>query len=144
MATLKRRFTFSILFSFLSLTAILLLLARQRVSTHLQSLTLATGIHEYTGGIFRWDVEEEEEVEEGGVRMVVFGDSWADDKPESGMSGKGKSWVRTVCEEVSLRETGVVLGNKLTSLARSVAHRISTTPLPNPQMTTHPILQREP
>jgi hypothetical protein len=32
--------------------------------------------------------------------MVVLGDYWVDDATRSGESGKGKSWMRVLCEEV--------------------------------------------
>jgi hypothetical protein len=88
--------------------------------------------------MWRWDDGDEFEAEEDGeddvddgIRMVVFGDSWIDDTPRSGQSGKGKSWARIACEEVLLRpRTHIhltrVFARASTSLLtpyRSVVHR---------------------
>ncbi|CAG8951063.1 hypothetical protein HYFRA_00006461 [Hymenoscyphus fraxineus] len=91
---IKRCFTLPFFMSILSLTTILLVLARQKDSTLIPSPILNTG------SLFGWGAKEEEKVKEARVRMVVFGDSWVDDRPESGMSGRGKSWVRVACEEI--------------------------------------------
>jgi len=41
-----------------------------------------------------------DELAEGGVRLVVFGDSWVDDTVQDGEKGKGRSWPGVFCDEV--------------------------------------------
>ena len=41
-----------------------------------------------------------DELREGGVRLVVFGDSWVDDTVQEGEKGKGRSWPGVFCDEV--------------------------------------------
>ena len=41
-----------------------------------------------------------DQLEEGGVRLVVFGDSWVDDTIQDGEKGKGRSWPGVFCEKV--------------------------------------------
>jgi hypothetical protein len=102
--TPKRRLGASILLSFLSLSSIYYFLCdRATVGTRLQKISEATGLGGHTG-IWNWDDGDELEVDEDdfgdGVNLVVFGDSWVDDTPQNGQSGRGKSWPRIACEEV--------------------------------------------
>jgi len=43
-----------------------------------------------------------DELTEGGVRLVVFGDSWVDDTVQIGEKGKGRSWPGVFCDEVCI------------------------------------------
>ncbi|EPE28520.1 hypothetical protein GLAREA_09641 [Glarea lozoyensis ATCC 20868] len=102
--TPKRRLGASIFLSFLSLSSIYYFLCdRASVGTRLQKISEATGLGGYTG-IWKWGDGDGLEVDEEGsgeaVNLVVFGDSWVDDTPQSGQSGRGKSWARVVCEEI--------------------------------------------
>jgi hypothetical protein len=102
MATLKKRLSASVVLTLLSLVSIGLLLPTSK-TRQLQKITLGTSIDNF-GDIWKWADEEVEDdkVEEtgGGIRMVVFGDSWVDDSTENGGSGKGRSWPQVLCEEV--------------------------------------------
>jgi len=86
--------------SVLSLVTIIHLLPKSRVTEHLQRIALGGSINEVAAYI-GWGNEDEEG--EGGIRLVVFGDSWVDDtRNEDSEEGKrkGKSWVEILCEEV--------------------------------------------
>lgn len=102
MANLKKRLLISIILTSLSLVSIILLLPEKH-SKQLQQIALGTNIDNF-GGVWGWGGEEVEDdrVEEtgGGIRLVVFGDSWVDDSVEKGSSGKGRSWPEVLCEEV--------------------------------------------
>ncbi|KAI9644252.1 hypothetical protein NHQ30_007607 [Ciborinia camelliae] len=90
----------------LSLMTILALLPQSRYTEHLLKIERlgATSINDV---LWDWgnnrgdDVEEGEEGEEGGVRLVVFGDSWVDDRIEENGDGKGRSWTEVLCEELA-------------------------------------------
>jgi hypothetical protein len=100
----RRRLGASIILSFLSLSSIYFFLGdRTGLGIKLQKIGEVTGLEGY-GGIWNWD-EDSGEGNGGkdggeGVKIVVFGDSWVDDKVRSGESGEGKSWARVLCEEV--------------------------------------------
>ena len=96
-ARLPRRLGFLVLISVLSLVWIVLLLPSSKVSSKLQQIALGSSINTY-GELWGWDSEDTRE--EGGVRLVVFGDSWVDDNAEDGKTGKGRSWAEALCEAV--------------------------------------------
>ncbi|QSZ33288.1 hypothetical protein DSL72_002876 [Monilinia vaccinii-corymbosi] len=50
------------------------------------------------GGFWPWSSGHAEE--ESGIRLVVFGDSWVDDRMEENGEGKGRSWTQVLCEEL--------------------------------------------
>ncbi len=94
MPALKKRLGASICLTAFSLITIILLLPSSRVSTQLQKIGLPSSIDQY----WNWGEEEEEDV--GGIRLVVFGDSWVDHTVEDGQTGKGKSYAEVLCDEV--------------------------------------------
>lgn len=106
MPVVKKRLGASILLTCLSMVSIILLLPSSIVSNHLQKITVGYGIDDY-GKLFKWGTEDEldddEEAEDDGVRLVVFGDSWADGAVEKGEEGRGKGWTDVLCEEVRTR-----------------------------------------
>lgn len=61
------------------------------VSTHLSKIQLL--------GSGLWGNDEENDFVDG-VRLVVFGDSWADSDTAGVQQGKGDSWTMTLCDEV--------------------------------------------
>lgn len=153
MATLKKRLIALVVLALLSLCSIVLLLPSSKVT----ELTLGTSIDKF-GDMWKWGSEEVEDdlVEEtgGGIRLVVFGDSWVDDTTEQGGSGKGKSWTEVLCEEINctsrlnfaasqpgdafpaLEATGVATSNRVHALAIAVDNLIpvkdnGVTPLPD-------------
>ncbi|KAG9248987.1 hypothetical protein BJ878DRAFT_197517 [Calycina marina] len=48
-----------------------------------------------------WPNKWSEELEEAGVRLVVFGDSWVDDSVQEGEKGKGRSWTGILCDAIN-------------------------------------------
>lgn len=87
----------------LSLMTILALLPQSRYTEHLRKIEIGgTSINDVTDGLWDWanGDDDAEEGEEGGVRLVVFGDSWVDDTIEENGDGKGRSWTEILCEEV--------------------------------------------
>jgi hypothetical protein len=103
MSIVKKRLGASILLGCLSMVSIILLLPSSIVSTHLQKITVGYGFDDY-GNLFKWADEDEldEDVDEDdGVRLVVFGDSWADDVVDKGEKERGLGWTSVLCEEVS-------------------------------------------
>ncbi|KAK0104014.1 hypothetical protein ONS96_005119 [Cadophora gregata f. sp. sojae] len=101
MANLKKRLAGAVLLTVLSILSICLLLPKSRVGTRLQNVTLGTAIENYSS-LWRWheDSSSGEEDIGGGIRLVVFGDSWVDDTPEN-QGNKGKSWPEVMCEEIN-------------------------------------------
>ncbi|KAF4637578.1 hypothetical protein G7Y89_g496 [Cudoniella acicularis] len=101
MAQLKRRFGASIVLTVLSLSTVILLLYRSNVKTQLQKIGLGTSLDEYTG-LWSWGAEADEDGESE-LRIIVFGDSWVDDRLSDNEAerGKGKSWARIMCEEIN-------------------------------------------
>ena len=87
----------SVFLTVLSLVSIILLLPSSKVSIKLQKIALGSTIDNY-GDLWGWGSGDA--TEEGGVRLVVFGDSWVDDTLEDGESGKGRSWAEVLCEVV--------------------------------------------
>ncbi|KAH6712800.1 hypothetical protein BKA61DRAFT_675056 [Leptodontidium sp. MPI-SDFR-AT-0119] len=102
MANLKKRLAGAVLLTVLSMVSICLLLPNSRVSTHLQNITLGTTIDNYSG-LWSWHEDESSGEEDvgGGIRLVVFGDSWVDDTVEENQEAKGKSWPEVMCEEIN-------------------------------------------
>lgn len=96
MPVVKKRLGASIVLTVLSLVSIILLLPRSRDG--LQRIGLGSTID---GSLWIWGTEYEEGEEEGGdgIRLVIFGDSWVDDKVEKGLEGQGSSWGQVLCEE---------------------------------------------
>lgn len=83
----------------LSFITILTILPQSRYTEHIRKIEIGgTSINDVTGGL--WDWASGDDGEEGGVRLVVFGDSWVDDRIEENGSGKGRSWTDVLCEEV--------------------------------------------
>lgn len=101
MLNLRKRLGASILLTVLSIVSICLLLPNSKVK-QIQKITLGTTI-EYTD-LWKWGsdvfVDEEEEDNGNGIRLVIFGDSWVDDLVEEGHQGKGNNWPHVLCEEV--------------------------------------------
>ncbi len=101
MFILRKRLGASILLTVLSLVLITLLLPSSKAK-QLQRVTLGTTI-EYSD-LWKWgsyeDVDEEEEDNGNGARLVIFGDSWVDDVVEEGQGGKGNNWPQVLCDEV--------------------------------------------
>ncbi|KAG4421335.1 hypothetical protein IFR04_005518 [Cadophora malorum] len=102
MANLKKRLAGAVLLTVLSMMSICLLLPNSRVSSHLQKITLGTAIDNYSS-LWSWHEDESsgEEDAGGGIRLVVFGDSWVDDTLEESQDQKGKSWPEVMCEEIN-------------------------------------------
>lgn len=104
--TPQRRLGSSILLSLLSLLfAGFLLFNRANLSPHLPKSSEAAGLGRYSG-VLNGDGGDELQVGNDdtadGIRVVVLGDSWVADTPQSDRSGKGKSWARIVCDKVLL------------------------------------------
>ena len=98
---LHTRFGVSVCLTIFLIVSIILLLPSARIATHLHKFPFGDSLNNYRNGIWKgWGSPEDDEVE-GGVRIVVFGDSWVDDAVEEGETGRGRSWVDVVCEEVS-------------------------------------------
>ena len=105
---LRRRLGASICLTVFSIVSIILLLPTSgfRLSMQLQKIALGTSIEE-VAGLWDWTTEdgsEEDNEEDGGIRLVVFGDSWVDDTVANGQAGKGRTWVEVLCEEVQQTE----------------------------------------
>ncbi|KAB8288195.1 hypothetical protein EYC80_010200 [Monilinia laxa] len=84
----------------LSLMTILTILPQSRYTEHIRKIEIGgTSINDVTGGL--WDWASGDDGEEGGVRLVVFGDSWVDDRIEENGIGKGRSWTDVLCEELA-------------------------------------------
>lgn len=101
MATVKQRLGASILLVVFSLLATVIFLNRAPVSTQLEIIRLGASSHRLWG----WSAGGQEQNDvEGGIRVVVFGDSWVGDGIEKGLEGKGKgkSWPEVLCDQVSL------------------------------------------
>ncbi|RFU29781.1 hypothetical protein B7463_g6574, partial [Scytalidium lignicola] len=86
----------SLLLSLLSLTTIILLLPRTSISSKLQQIALSKDYKE----LWNW-VSQDDFVGGDGLRVVVFGNSWADDTVEPDERGKGISWVKVFCHEMN-------------------------------------------
>lgn len=99
MPVFKRRLGASICLTVFSIVSIIMLLPSSQVSTQLQQITLGGSI-DNVAALWDWGTDEGDEEEKGGIRLVVFGDSWVDDTVENGQSGKGKTWVEVLCEVV--------------------------------------------
>jgi hypothetical protein len=99
MPVFKRRLGASICLTVFSIVSIIMLLPSSQVSTQLQKITLGGSI-DNVAALWDWGTDEGDEEEKGGIRLVVFGDSWVDDTVENGQSGKGKTWVEVLCEVV--------------------------------------------
>lgn len=101
MFNVRKRLGASILLSVLSIISICLLLPSSRVRK-LQEITLGTTI-DYTD-LWNWSSDEvfddEEEDNENGIRLVVFGDSWVDDWSDGGQEGNGNNWPQFLGDEV--------------------------------------------
>jgi len=76
----------------------MLLIPDARVD-QLQKIALGAGIDKYT--LWRWGAGSEDG-NDNSLRLVVFGDSWVDDRDniESAGSGRGRSWADVLCDEV--------------------------------------------
>jgi hypothetical protein len=99
MPVFKRRLGASICLTVFSIVSIIMLLPSSQVSTQLQKIALGGSI-DNVAALWDWGTDEGDEEEKGGIRLVVFGDSWVDDTVENGQSGKGKTWVEVLCEVV--------------------------------------------
>lgn len=101
MFNVRKRLGASILLSLLSIVSICLLLPSSKVK-QLQIVTLGTSI-EYSD-LWKWGgsdlVENEEEDNGNGIRLVILGDSWVDDWVEEGQDGTGNNWPHVLCDEV--------------------------------------------
>jgi hypothetical protein len=85
----------------LSLLTILTLLPETRVTEHFRKIEIGgTSLNDVSDKVWDWASGGDDDDEEGGVRLVVFGDSWVDDTIEEYADGKGKSWTEVLCEEV--------------------------------------------
>ena|ERR1700761_2671529 len=93
---LHTRLGLSVCLTVFSLVSIILLLPTSRVSTQLQKIALGTSIDNYRLWNWGWS----DDAIEDGIRVVVFGDSWADNTIEDGEDGKGRSWTEVFCDEV--------------------------------------------
>jgi len=84
--------------SFLSIVTLILLIPDARVD-QLQKIALGAGIDKYT--LWRWRSASEDGTVSS-LRLVVFGDSWVDDRDnvQNTEIGKGGSWADVLCEEV--------------------------------------------
>ena len=89
----------AIVLTCLSLISIILLLPNSTFSTHLQKITLGYTIDEYAG-LWGWGIGDDFSPASGGIRLVVFGDSWVDDLDSDIEDGRGTNWVDVLCEEV--------------------------------------------
>jgi hypothetical protein len=98
MPTLRKRLGASIFLTCSSLVSIFLLLPNSTVSNRLQEITIGYRIDEY-GKLFPWGQEDEpeDEVEDKGLRLVVFGDNWVDNGDEN---GNQNGWTEALCKEV--------------------------------------------
>lgn len=103
---LRTRLGASICLTLFSLTTIILLLPNSSVSVRLQSIALGVPIDRYSsggvsssssGGLWGWAAGDDDD-----LRVVVFGDSWADVPKEEASLGRGRSWAGVMCEEVSI------------------------------------------
>lgn len=101
MFNVRKRLGASILLTLLSIVSICLLLPSSQVK-QLQIVTLGTAI-EYSD-LWKWGgsdlVEDEEDDNGNGIRLVILGDSWVDDWVEEGQDGKGNNWPHGLCDEV--------------------------------------------
>ena len=102
---LHQRLGASILLTLLSLLTIFFLLPTAGVSTGLQRIALGTSLDQYAGSLWTWVKGKDGKIGSN-VRVVVFGDSWADGMGmgvEEGREvlGKGRCWAGWLCEEVS-------------------------------------------
>ena len=100
MFNIRKRLGASILLTILSIVSIYLLLPDSKVK-QLQKITLGTTI-QYPD-LWKWGsdeevVDDEEEDNGNGIRLVIFGDSWVDDWTE-GHDGKGNNWPQVLCDE---------------------------------------------
>ncbi|PQE30019.1 SGNH hydrolase-type protein [Rutstroemia sp. NJR-2017a WRK4] len=85
----------------LSLLTILTLLPETRVTEHFRKIEIGgTSLNDVSDKVWDWAAGGDDDGEEGGVRLVVFGDSWVDDTIEEFADGKGKSWTEVLCEEL--------------------------------------------
>ncbi|PQE27906.1 Esterase SGNH hydrolase-type protein [Rutstroemia sp. NJR-2017a BBW] len=85
----------------LSLLTILTLLPETRVTEHFRKIEIGgTSLNDVSDKVWDWAAGGDDDDEEGGVRLVVFGDSWVDDTIEEYADGKGKSWTEVLCEEL--------------------------------------------
>ncbi|PQE10532.1 Esterase SGNH hydrolase-type protein [Rutstroemia sp. NJR-2017a BVV2] len=86
----------------LSLLTILTLLPETRVTEHFRKIEIGgTSLNDVSDKVWDWaSGGDDDDEEEGGVRLVVFGDSWVDDTIEEYADGKGKSWTEVLCEEL--------------------------------------------
>lgn len=97
MANLKKRLAGAVLCTVLSMISICVLLP----DSNLHDITLGGTFSSYSG-LWTWGTSEEEEDIGGGIRLVVFGDSWVDDTVEENQGAKGMSWPEVMCQEVCI------------------------------------------
>ncbi|KAH8811827.1 hypothetical protein F5884DRAFT_291932 [Xylogone sp. PMI_703] len=92
---LHSRLGASLLLSLLSLVTVVLLLPRSNIGSKLQEVALSKDYKNL------WNWVSQDDLDGGdGLRLVVFGNSWADDIVEEGDTGKGISWVKVLCHEI--------------------------------------------
>lgn len=91
------RLTASVVLSLFSLTVIILLLPRSSIGSGLQVVALGKDYKQ----IWNWG-SHDEPVGAADLRLVVFGNSWADDTVEGNVQGKGMNWVEVLCTEVRI------------------------------------------
>ncbi|ESZ92884.1 hypothetical protein SBOR_6747 [Sclerotinia borealis F-4128] len=86
----------------LSLMTILALLPHSQYTEHLRKIEIGgTSINDVTVGLWDWASGDDDGEGDEGVRLVVFGDSWVDDRIEKNGDGKGRSWTEVLCEELA-------------------------------------------
>lgn len=82
----------------LSLMTVLTLLQQSRYTEHLKMKIKIGGTS--IDDVWHW--ANGDDGVEGGVRLVVFGDNWVDDRIEENGDGMGRSWTEVLCDEVCL------------------------------------------
>jgi hypothetical protein len=93
---LHTRLGASICLTVFSIATIVLLLPNSSVSARLQRIALGTSINHISDSFWGWASGDDDDY----LRVVVFGDSWAEVTSEDAIIGKGKGWAGVLCELV--------------------------------------------
>ena len=95
MLAVKRPFGIPLLLTTLFLLTVTSIYLRDGVTTHFTKVSI------FGEGFFLGE-QESAPTTSNGLRLVVFGDSFAASTVEYGYEGKGASWTTTLCEQVRL------------------------------------------
>lgn len=93
---LHTRLGASLCLTVFSIITIALLLTNSGVTDRLQRIALGTSINHLSGSFWGWAAGDDDDY----LRVVVFGDSWAEVTSEDALIGKGKGWAGVLCELV--------------------------------------------